>query len=152
MGEKQWRQKTANTRKTPKIHEKGPKTVKIINIEIFAIVYFSRMEFNSSTRNIPSLQYWPVYGFFCVFLFFFGYFLFSDHTFWPKKLLFWNILWNFDFFTIFLWGGGVCGGGMAYDNLPPERSSSARCCACFSPFTFLFPHPFFCSSTSLTFL
>ena len=33
--------------------------------------------------------------------------------------------------------------GMAYDNLPTERSSPARCCACFSPFTFLFPHPIF---------
>ena len=47
MGEKQWRQKTANTRKTPKIHEKWPKTVKIINIEIFAILYFLQMEFKS---------------------------------------------------------------------------------------------------------
>ena len=55
MGEKQWRQKTANTRKTPKIHEKGPKTVKIINIEIFVIMYFSRMEFKSlKSRKIDA--------------------------------------------------------------------------------------------------
>ena len=40
MGEKQWRQKTSNTRKTPTIHEKGPKTVKIINIEMFVIKMF----------------------------------------------------------------------------------------------------------------
>ena len=47
MGYKQWRQKTANTRKTPKILEKGPKMVKIINSDIFAIMYFSQMEFKS---------------------------------------------------------------------------------------------------------
>ena len=45
IDEKQWRRKTAKTRKTPKIQEKGPKTVKMINIEIFAILYFPQMEF-----------------------------------------------------------------------------------------------------------
>ena len=49
-------------------------------------------------------------AFFWVFLFFSGYFLFSDHTFWPKKLLFWNILWSFYFFYHISLRGGGCGG------------------------------------------
>ena len=96
---------------------------------------------------LENFNYWPIYGFFGVFLFFFGYFLSVNELqiirFDPRNYCFEIFYEVFIFFTIFLWGGGVCGGGMAYDNLPPERSSSARCCACFSPFTFLFPHPIF---------
>ena len=39
------------------VHKKGPKRVKIINIEIFAILYFSRMEFKSrKSRKIDAQE------------------------------------------------------------------------------------------------
>ena len=156
MGEKQWRQKTANTRKTPKIHEKGSKMVKIINVEIFAIVYFSRMEFKSrKSRTIVAREIYPVYSidrfmaFFVYFCFFSGIFCFQIIRFDPRNYCFEIFYEVFIFFTIFLWGGGDAGDGI-WQFAPGAVFSSSMLCLFFSFYVPL-PSPNFCSP-SLTFL
>ena len=123
--------------------------VKIINVEILAIVYFSRMEFKSrKSRTIVAREIYPVYSidrfmaFFVYFCFFSGIFCFQIIRFDPRNYCF-EIFYEILIFLPYFFEGGGGMRGMAYDNLPTERSSPARCCACFSPFTFLFPHPIF---------
>ena len=150
MGEKQWRQKTANTRKTPKIHEKGPKTVKIINIEIFAIVYFSRMEFKSrKSRTIVAREIYPVYSidrfmaFFWYFCFFSGIFCFQIIRFDPRNYCF-EIFNEILIFLPYFWWDGI------WQFAHGAVFSSSMLCLFFS-FYLSLPSPNFCSP-SLTFL
>ena len=149
MGEKQWRQKTANTRKTPKIHEKGSKMVKIINVEILAIVYFSRMEFKSrKSRTIVAREIYPVYSidrfmaFFVYFCFFSGIFCFQIIRFDPRNYcfeIFYEIL---IFLPYFFEGGGMRGRDGIWQFAPGAVFFSSMLCLFFS-FYFPLPSPIF---------
>ena len=129
-----------------------------MNIEIFAIVYFSRMEFKSrKSRTIVAREIYPVYSidrfmaFFVYFCFFSGIFCFQIIRFDPRNYCFEIFYEVFIFFTIFLWGGGMRGRDGIWQFAPGAVFSSSMLCLFFS-FYFPLPSPIFCSSTSLTFL
>ena len=92
--------------------------VKIINVEILAIVYFSRMEFKSrKSRTIVAREIYPVYSidrfmaFFVYFCFFSGIFCFQIIRFDPRNYcfeIFYEIL---IFLPYFFEGGGYAGEG-----------------------------------------
>ena len=90
--------------------------VKIINIEIFAIVYFSRMKFKSrKSRTIVAREIYPVYSidrfmaFFWYFCFFPGIFCFQIIRFDPRNYCF-EIFNEILIFLPYFFEGGGCGG------------------------------------------
>ena len=85
--------------------------VKIINVEIFAIVYFSRMEFKSrKSRTIVAREIYPVYSidrfmaFFVYFCFFSGIFCFQIIRFDPRNYCF-EIFYEILIFLPYFFGG-----------------------------------------------